>query len=369
MSNNNKVDIINNEDREHINSNNFQLLKNVNITEMYHKSSSNNNYNCLDYKFLIFNSVDDILYLVYQGDYKKNLIVIYDINDNKNRITIKYENYKEITNFRHYLDNIEKIDYVLASSSKNIVILNINDCSIVTKIDSQYGEEVCSACFINYNNNINIISSSGEWKGYSGIFNETIRGYDLKGKELNHYDSENVTYCIDSFHDKNKNKYFIIIGCEGYIKSYEYENKVKERTLRKYNCNKTYNYLYKSIIYDKNGKVKLIEPSTIGEIRIWDFYSSSILNKIKICSKFGMASICLWNSNNLFIACRDKTVKILNLNDFNNIESINHFINAVTIIQKVIHPKDGEFLITQETQGKFRKPSLEINLWKFINKH
>ena len=35
MSNNNKVDIINNEDREHINSNNFQLLKNVNLSFFY----------------------------------------------------------------------------------------------------------------------------------------------------------------------------------------------------------------------------------------------------------------------------------------------------------------------------------------------
>ena len=371
----NKVDNINNT-IEFKNPQNFLFLKDVNLRFkrfdfFIFRKEKFHNYYCLDYKFIIFNSIDDILYLIYSGGYNKNIIVLYDLIDDKIKVEIKYGINKEIFNYRHYLDNNNKIDYVLAMSSDNsLVVLNINNCVIITKINFDiYYEEVCTACFLNYNNNIHIITSSGNWGPYDKIFQESTRGFNLNGNQFYQYHSNNVTYCIDSFYDNIQYKYFLIVGCEGFIKSYEYENMEKKERI--YDFKKTYNYLYKSIIYNKDKKVKLIEPGTNGEIRIWDFYSPKILHRIKISKEYGIGGICLWNNNNLLVACRNKTIKLVILDDNKDnkiLDCLDGYNRAVSVIKKVIHPQYGEILISKETRDKNKLLDYDGQIKLWINK-
>ena len=127
------------------------------------------------------------------------------------------------------LNIINKVSW---NYNRCIFLIIINNCVIITKINFDiYYEEVCTACFLNYNNNIHIITSSGNWGGYDKIFQESTRGFNLNGNQFYQYHSNNVTYCIDSFYDNIQYKYFLIVGCEGFIKSYEYENMEKKERI------------------------------------------------------------------------------------------------------------------------------------------
>ena len=68
-----------------------------------------------------------------------------------------------------------------------------------------------------------------------------------------------------------------------------------------------------SIIINSNEKIiKLIESSYDGNIRIWNFHSGLMLNKINV-NDSRLFSICLFNNNYLFVGCEDKTIKIIDL--------------------------------------------------------
>ena len=59
-----------------------------------------------------------------------------------------------------------------------------------------------------------------------------------------------------------------------------------------------------------------------------------------------MYGICLWDVNNLFVGCVDKTMKLININNGKIIKSLSGHREEVITIKKVIHPKYGECLIS-----------------------
>jgi len=189
---------------------------------------------------------------------------------------------------------------------------------------------------MNYNDNNYIIAC------YFNTF-ESIKIYDFKGnkiKEINN--SYDLTFYIDYFYDKKSSKYYIITGNIGYIKSFDYnENKL----YYKYSENDN-NYHKDMLIYNKEKIIELIDSSGDGNIRIWDFHLGLLLKKIKVNYK-ELYGICLWNREYLFVGCRDKSIKLLNIKNgaiFNELKGHN---NEVVSIQKIIHPKYGKCLISQ----------------------
>ena len=156
-------------------------------------------------------------------------------------------------------------------------------------------------------------------------------------------DSIDSTYFIDVYYDNKSSKNFIITGNNGYLKSYDYnENKVYHI----YNDNDKKRHC--SIIIDnKENIIKMIESSFDGNIRIWDFHSGILLNKIKVCENSWLFGICLWDNEHLFVACGDKTIKLINIKKKLVISNLNIFKNKVLSIKKVRHPLFGECLISQ----------------------
>lgn len=90
-------------------------------------------------------------------------------------------------------------------------------------------------------------------------------------------------------------------------------------------------------------------------IRIWDFHSNIILITIIISEK--LKSICLWDNNYLFDGTNNGTIKIIKIKKKEIIKSFESYKNDRTIINKIIHPKYGECLVTQSRNGGL------IKLW------
>ena len=303
-----------------------------------------------DNSFIAFKSIYNILFLIYST--KNKSIIIYNIINNRKINEIKNAHNEYITNFRHYLDNINKRDLILSISldDNNIKLWNINNFEcLLNLLNVNKSGGLHSACFLNDNNQIYIITSHEAFD-----FFEPIKVFDLKGNKIKEINNSNEkTNFIDIYFDIKLSKNYIITGNKGYAKSYEYnENKV----YHKYYDNDKESH--SSIII--NNKEELIESSFSGHIRIWNFHTGELLNKIKVNEK-SLISICLWNNEYLFVGCEDKTIKLIELKKGLIINTLKGHKKDVICIKKISHPKYGECLITQgwESDG--------IKIW--INKN
>ena len=154
-------------------------------------------------------------------------------------------------------------------------------------------------------------------------------------------------------------KNYIITANIGYIKSYDFnENKVYH-FYKKYNNNTSLDC--RSLVINNNNEVlKIIESNEDGNIRIWNFHSAELLDEIKISSEW-LFGICLWNNDYLFISCRDKSIKLMDLKNKTIIKTLYGLKNDdISCIKKIVHPLYGECLISQGTNNG------KIKLW--INK-
>ena len=194
------------------------------------------------------------------------------------------------------------------------------------------------ACFLEKNKQIYIITSNYNKNGNS----EYIKVFDLGGdkiKEIN--DSNEDTYCINNYYDKKLSKNYIISGNYGYIKSFDYNN---NKLYHKYN-DKGRGSVHSIIIRNMKDILKIIESCYDGFIRIWNFHSGLLLTKIKcFIPLFG---ITLWNDNYLFAGCSDNSIKLIDLEKKLIIKSLKSHSNKVLTVKKIIHPKYGECIISQ----------------------
>ena len=310
-------------------------------------------YFLLDNIFCVFKSnYNDILYLIYTTKDKNNSIVVFNILNNQKINTIKNAHDKSISNFRYYLYKEFKRELLLTISAQNnnIKIWNINNWEcLVNIININENGLMYSATILNDNSEILIITSNYNIDG-----SEPIKVLDFNGNTIKINNSSNdETYIIDTYHDYELNKNFIITGNRSDIKSYDYnQNKI----YKKY-CDEV-NRAHMSIIINNNKKenLELIDSSEDGNIIIWDFHNGNLLKKINI-TKNMLYGICLWNNRYLFTGCGDNYIKLIDLNSGKIIKEFkNHKIYSVTI-KKLIHPLYGECLISK---GLFND---QITLW------
>ncbi len=113
-----------------------------------------------------------------------------------------------------------------------------------------------------------------------------------------------------------------------------------------------------SIIIDDTEKViKMIESSCDGYIKIWDFHSAKLLNKIYINGDW-LYGICLWNKDYLFVGCKENVIKLIELKKNKIIKILEGHENKVLTVKNIIHPKYGECLISQNADRS------TIKIWK-----
>ena len=327
-----------------------------NIT--YLKDLSQNSYSqeLLDNIFTVFKSINnDIIYLVYANIEKSiiyyNLVNFHIINEIKNAHKMN------ISNIRYFLDKANKRELILSVSAQdcNIKIWDINNWKYLLNIGKIYDEGfLYSACCLKDNNEIYIATSHNSRK-----CSEYIKIYNLNGnKQKEIYESDDQTFFIDSFYDTKLSKNFIITGNFEYVKSFDYKNnRLYFEFCDKQNCRSAHTSL---IVDKKDGIIRLIESSVAGYIRIWNFHTGILLNRIS--SNKRIRCICLWNDEYLFVGMNQGMIKLLELNSqkfikefqiyspFNNDEVLNfngNFGNHILTIKKIIHPTYGECLICQ----------------------
>jgi len=296
-------------------------------------------YSDLDNTFSTFKSIDNILYLIYSD--REKSIISYDLLKHQ-KISKIYSNHTEyITNFVHFLDKINNRDLVMSISSKNnnIKIWNIKSWECILNLSRVYKKGwLFSACFLSEKNNNYIITSN-----CNGKSSDSIKVFDFKGNKIRGIeDSKDETLFISTYHEKKFSKIYILTGNCNYVKSYDYDT---NKLYRKYTDKENGNH-YSIVIKEDKCIEKLISSCLDGFIRIWDFHTTSYLNKIKASNEC-LKSLCLWNNDYLFVACSDKTIKIIELTTGLISMSLKGHSDEVLTIKKISHPIYGDCLISQ----------------------
>ena len=296
----------------------------------------------VDNTMVIFKSNDDILYFIYA---KKNSIISYDLINNQKINEIKDYNNSYVTNLKHYFHKNKRQDLIISASVyKYLKLWKLNKWECLLNIETiNVASDLGIACFLNLNNQIYIVTSN--------LYNfGPIKVFNLKGiaiKEINNY--QDKVECIDIYYDNKTSQPYIITGNSGFVKSFDYN---KSKVYHTYNDNGEdyikYNKIHFSFkIKNENNLIKLIESCVDGKIRIWNFHTGELLNRIYISDE-ELYGICLWNDDYLFIGCSDNTIKILDIKKSKVIGNINGHKKYVLVLAKVNTPKYGEYLISQE---------------------
>ena len=300
----------------------------------------------LDNTFCIFESINNSLYLIYTNE--NSSIISYNLNEEKILNEIKNAHFYYITNFRHYSDKIGKRDLIISISCEdnNIKLWNINNWECLTNIENINKKgSLDSACFLNDNNHLYILSSNND----NYIISESIKVFDIKGDKIRIInDSNDTTYFIDSYYDIKFHKNYIITGNEGYIKSYDYsENKIYHYYYDKNKDNNENNGHFSLIINECQEILKLIDSSENGSIGIWDFHSGELLSKIQLEINNELFGICLWNKNYIFAGCSEGKLILIEINTSKIISFLSDNDRTISTVKKIILPKFGECLISQ----------------------
>jgi WD40 repeat protein len=227
----------------------------------------------------------------------------------------------------------------ISSKNNNIKIWNIKNWECILNMYDVYKKGwLFSACFISEKNNNYIITSN-----CNGRESDSIKVFDFKGTKIKKIkDSKDETLFISTYYDKDFSNNYIITGNCNYVKSYDYD---KNELYHIYSDNKNGNH-YSIVIKEDKQLIRLMESCLDGYLRIWDFHSTSYLSKIKVSNEC-LKSLCLWNNDYLFIACSDKTIKVINLKTGLSPICLKGHSDEVLTIKKIIHPTYGECLISQ----------------------
>lgn len=346
MRNNMNIDYLN-DNYFDSNPNNLIFLKNL-VKDSYSKIR-------LDNTFSIFKSINEILYLIYSNS--KKSIILYNLHSNKKISEIKNAHKDFILSFRHYLDKINNEDCIISISSydNNIKLWKISSLECILNLTNIYNFGILeSACFLYYEKKNFIVTSNCNYKGIQ----EPIKIYDFKGNKLKEINNtEKVTKFIDIYYDIELNKTYIITGNNGLSKSYDLKT---DNLYNIYQYKEKYDEFNISLIITNiKDKICLIESSIGGLIRIWNFHSAILLNKIDISKNYGeqiLYGLCLWNNKYLFIGNNKTTIILLELNNYKVIKQFQCDNGSIITIKKIVHSKYGECLISLGTNGT-------IQLW------
>ena len=306
-----------------------------------------------DFKFNLFTSINNIIFLIYAN--KENSIIFYNINNFQKINEIKNAHSRAIIGFRHYLDKINKKEYIISISdmANNIKLWNLYNFENLMNLQfiNKLGW-LPSACFLKDLNQNYILSCNC---GFNKIC-EPIKLFDFNGNKIKEIKNSGVqTFFIDNYYDYKSSINYIITGNINCSISYNYnENEIYHKY--KINSNKE---IHSIRIYDDEEKTKLIESGGDGFVRIWDFHLGKLITKIN-CNNF-LNCICLWDTEYAFVGCDNKLIKLVNLKNGIIIKNLVAHHNYVLDIKKIIHPRLGKCLISQGYKDD------QIRLWVVSN--
>ena len=324
----------------------IQLLKDLNLS-----SFVDDFFGVLDNTFIVFKSKNEIIHLICSN--KNKSIIDFNLIDLNLMNEIKMAHSKFITNFRYYYDSKNKIDLIISISSidNNIKLWNaINWNCLHNFLNLNKSGTLFSGCFLN-DNDINYILTSN--------FNilkkvENIKLFDFNGNKIKEIKDSNFnTYFIDCYYDKKLSKNFIITGNSDLIRAYDYNNNsIYKKYYEKRGC---LNAHFSIIVYqddnDNNNYIKLISSSFEGSIKIFNFHTGMLLNKIeKDNSKF--YGISFWNQQYLFCGSKEGSIYMVDIINGKIAKNIKVSDCDVITLKTISHPFYGKCMISQGILNK-----------------
>ena len=189
---------------------------------------------------------------------------------------------------------------------------------------------------------------------------EPIKIFDFNGKKIKEInDSNERTLFIDTYYDNKSSKIYILTANSKNVKSYDYEKNKIYHIYKDEICSGCHRSI---IIYEYDNIIKLIESSQDGIIRIWNYHSGILLQKIYVNDK-DLIGIYLYKNKYLFVGCAEGNMKLIDLNKIKIIKNFenNKSSDFVITIKKIDHPNYGECLITQSIFSN------QIKIWIIAN--
>ena len=190
---------------------------------------------------------------------------------------------------------------------------------------------------------------------------ETIKIFNLRGNKTKEIMVNNYVYYITSYFYKKLSQLFIIVGSYNCIKTFDFEN---DKEFNSYYSSeiKSNNRYYGVIVNNKDEITQLIASSDEGNVVLWNFETRNIIKIIAI-SSWSFNAICLWNNDILCVGWGDKSIKFLDLKNFNISKTLFSHRNNVITIKIIHHEIYGDFILSQDKSEFLEKRNSQIKLW------
>jgi WD40 repeat protein len=271
-------------------------------------------------------------------------IEIYDLKQEKIIKTVTAHT-STIFSCRHYLDKLKNKDCVVTSSyDKSIKVWLCETWTNIINIQAAHtGYYIYSVC---------LLSDQLSKKNYviSSAPNEFTKVWDSNGKFVREMGvNSESTYFIDSWYDTKAKKHYILNANSQDVKVYDFSTGL---LFKKY-AGTPQTWHMSAIVNEVNKVPQLIESDGNGNVRIWDFNNGNLLKTIST-SGINLRGICLWNEQYLFSSGSDYNVKLYDLNKGVLVNSFKSHTSTVCSVQKIVHPKYGECLISHALDGKLK---------------
>lgn len=305
----------------------------------------------------IFKSIFDFIYLIYLKNQKS--FICYDIVKTRNICIIKNAHKTTITCFRYHFDNIKKRDLLMSISKydNTIKIWEILKWNCLYTFQNIYSSGyLYSACFLQKDDNIYIISTNGIENNFMN--SEPIKIFDFFGKNVKVLENENNnSYYIETYYNKNNNKIFILIGRFGYIEAYDYN---QNKSLKKYEAAREDNFHFKKrkiIISEQNNGNTFLIGLDKKFIEIWNFETGDLVNLLDLKGE-DHKDICFWNDK-YFFSISLNSIYLYDIKGNLIKETMKN--NNIFLIKKFLHPKYGECLISLHSYDQIS--NCHLMLW------
>jgi WD40 repeat protein len=273
-------------------------------------------------------------------------IEFYDLEKGKIIKSIFKAHNQTIFSCRHYSDSKNRIDYIISSSyDRAVKVWDLKTFNYIVNISNAHsGYYIYSVCILcDEKEDCNYVITSAP--------NEYMKVWDFKGKLLRSFgQNDESTYFIDIYFDNFLKKYYVINANSTDVKSYSFKN---GELYHKYR-GEPQTWHMSAVVNETKDQNILIESDGNGYIRMWEFHAGTLLKIISASPNLNLRGICLWNDDYLLAAGNDYQVKLFDLVEGKFVKTLKAHTSTVCSLEKIVHPKYGECLISQGLDGKLR---------------
>jgi WD40 repeat protein len=297
----------------------------------------------IDNSFVVFESIKNMAYLIYST--KNKYIVAYNLTyrDIESKIPSNHSEY--ISNFKYCFNSFINKELIMSISFKDsqLKIWRFEDWQCIIDIKNVYfSGYLYSACFLNKQNHYYFVTSN--WK--ESKFCELIKVYDYKRnivKSINN--SKYNSFLIKTLY--NKEDTYILVCNEDNIKSYDYN---KNDLFKLYKDSYSFCKLLSFQIYKNNQRFKILGSCQDRIIRVWDFFTGKLMNKIEY-ELNELRGIITYNES-ILIGIEDNLIQFIDLKNHKKIITLNKHEDKISSIQKKLLKNYGSCIFSQSFDNK-----------------